>query len=109
LQRQPDHIQCLFGKANALALLGRLDEAKAGYRKALLVQPTFPEAHRNLGILELQRGELAAAETSLRAALRLDPDEADAHGALAEVLRRRGLTEEAATHEAAARRLAQTR
>jgi tetratricopeptide (TPR) repeat protein len=109
LQRQPEHAQCLFGRANALALLGRLDEATAGYRKALSVQPAFPEAHRNLGLLQLQLGELAAAEASLRTGLSLAPDDRDAHLHLAEVLRRRGRMEEAATHQAAARRLAQTR
>jgi tetratricopeptide (TPR) repeat protein len=109
LRLQPEHAQCLFGLANALALLGRLDEAKAGYQKALSVQPAFPEPHRNLGLLQLQLGELAAAEASLRAGLSLAPDDRDAHLHLAEVLRRRGRTEEAATHEAAARRLAQTR
>ena len=67
------------------------------------------QAHRNLGFLELQLGELEAAEASLRAALKLAPDDRDAHGALAEVLRRRGRMEEAAMHEAAAGRPAQTR
>jgi len=105
LARDAADPEALYGAANALALLGRLEEAVALYRRALVVRPGFPEAHRNLGTVLLQRGELAAAEDSLRTAVRLAASDGEAHQRLAAALRARGREREAEPHEALARRL----
>jgi tetratricopeptide (TPR) repeat protein len=82
---------------NALARLGRLDEAFASYRRALEVDPAFAEAHNNLGQLLLERGRADDALISCRQALRIRPDFAPAHQNLGKALVRLGLFDEAAT------------
>lgn len=52
------------------------------------------EAHANLGVIELARGDLAAAEASFRRALAMRPSFDRVAVNLAEVLRRRGRDEE---------------
>ena len=65
-----------------LAALGRVEEAIASYREALLSSPDLPEAWLNLGILLAARGRTAEAEESLQEALRLRPGLPAANAAL---------------------------
>ncbi len=51
LQTEPKNRMALVSKAASLRGLGRLNEAEAGYQKALAIDPTFVPAHYNLGIL----------------------------------------------------------
>jgi tetratricopeptide (TPR) repeat protein len=81
---------------NALARLGRLDEAFASYRCALDADPEFAEAHNNLGELLLERGRIEEALASCREALRIRPDLARAHQNLGKVLVRLARYDEAA-------------
>jgi HEAT repeat protein len=65
----------------------------AAYRElvaAELVDADRPEAHLNLGLLELRRRRPAAAETEYRTALRLDPGFVPAMANLADLDRMRG-------------------
>lgn len=71
--------------------LGRTADAVAALREALNRDPELPEAHNNLGILEL-------SEASFREAIRIKPDYADAHGNLANLLSGAGRFAEA-SHE----------
>jgi tetratricopeptide (TPR) repeat protein len=80
---------------NALGRLGRLDEAVANYRRALLLSPEFPEAHNNLGhaLLDLRLPDAAAL--SLRRAIALKAGYAEAHDNLGSALLELGRPDEA--------------
>jgi len=55
----------------ALQSQGRLSEAAASYRLAVLLAPDFVEAHNNLGIALTEAGDAAGAITALSRALAL--------------------------------------
>jgi Tfp pilus assembly protein PilF len=63
---------------------------------AELVDADRPEAHLNLGLLELRRRQPAAAETEYRTALRLDPGFVPAMANLADLDRMRGQDQQGA-------------
>ena len=71
---------------NALAGLGRLNEAEASYRRAFAADANYAEAHNNLGNVLKDLGRLDEAESSYRRAIALRPDFAEAHGNLGDVL-----------------------
>jgi len=64
---------------NEFARLGRLDDALAAYRCALLLSPDFAEAHNNLGHALLDLGRFDDAAASCRRAVDLKPRYAEAH------------------------------
>jgi len=96
VQCAPEDAAAHLNLGNALARLGRLDEAFGSYRRALEVDPAFAEAHNNLGELLLERGRAGEALLSCQQALRLRPDLAQAHQNLGTVLVRLARFEEAA-------------
>lgn len=65
---------------------GRLDEAAAAYRKALLAHPDSARAWVNLGNCEARRGRRDEAETAYREALAIAPEHRDALNNLAWLL-----------------------
>jgi len=71
---------------NAFGRLGRLDDAMANYRHALVLSPAFAEAHNNLGhaLLDLRQPDAAAA--SFRRAIELRAGYAEAHDNLGSAL-----------------------
>ena len=69
---------------------GRLDEALARYREALICKPDLAEAHNNLGNVFRELGRLEEATVSFRDVLRIKPDFAEAHNNLAMLLLLRG-------------------
>jgi tetratricopeptide (TPR) repeat protein len=75
----PDDAGAHNNLGNAYGRLGRLDEAVANYRHALLLSPQFAEAHNNLGhaLLDLQLPNEAAL--SFRRAIELKAGYAEAH------------------------------
>lgn len=81
---------------NALARLGRYDDAAAHYGRALRLSPDFAEAHNNLGHALLDLGRLDAAVLSLRRAIELKPRYAEAHDNLGTALLELGRPDEAA-------------
>ena len=54
------------------------DQAIAGFRSVIAVDPKFADAHRNLGFALQVKGENAAAVESLRRYLEVKPDASDA-------------------------------
>jgi len=75
---------------NALGRRGRLEEAAASYRRALVLQPEFAEAYNNLGDLELELARFDEAAANCRRAIQLKPDYAEAHLNLGKALLRLG-------------------
>jgi Flp pilus assembly protein TadD len=74
--RVPHHQEALkFAQASALHQDGRLADAKAAYEAILAVNPRHVEALNQLGILQLQLGDAAAALTVLDLSLRINPDQ----------------------------------
>jgi tetratricopeptide (TPR) repeat protein len=72
----------------------RVDEVLDEYRTSLLVDADRAVAHLNLGVLALDRGELATAEGEYRLALQQDPTFAAAAVNLSDLLRGTGRDEE---------------
>src|SRR4051794_9391476 len=63
-----------IGLGWALQQMRRLDEAREEFRRAAALEPAAPAAPLSLGLLEMERGDFAAAEVAFREALRLSPD-----------------------------------
>ncbi|HEY3176131.1 MAG TPA: tetratricopeptide repeat protein [Candidatus Polarisedimenticolia bacterium] len=88
----------------ALKQSGRLDEAVAAQRRALAIAPRFADAHAELGLAHLVRGEPAPAEEELSEALRLRPGDWRARSNLALIYANTGRLEAAIdAYELAAR------
>ncbi len=84
-----------MGVANALAALGRFDEAMAEFEAISAGWPDFPFAHIRQGALLEERGDLEGALSAYREAVRIAPDNANTHFTLAYALRRAGQRDEA--------------
>jgi hypothetical protein len=80
---------------NALLEQGRLDEAAAWCRRAIILKPDQPDAYVSLGTAYKEQGRLSEAVSCFRTALDLDPDFAGAHNNLSNVLRDQGHLDEA--------------
>lgn len=81
--------------ANAQVRLGKTDDARASFQKAIALDPTYAEAHNNYGRLLLELGEVDDALRETRTALRLLPGLALAHHNLGAILARKGEHSEA--------------
>ncbi|UCV08903.1 tetratricopeptide repeat protein [Dechloromonas denitrificans] len=75
---------------NALKDAGRLGEAEASYRQALVLKAGDPVTHYNLGVVLQEQGHWAEAEAAYRQAVLLRPDFAQAHYNLGTVLEDQG-------------------
>ncbi len=92
----PDEAAWHFNLAVADHRSGKLEEAIAGYRRALESDSDDPDAHSNLGSALLARGDTDTAAEHFRAALAASPDHADAHFNLGLALAADGRMREAA-------------
>ena len=72
-----------------------MDEAIAQYQKALEINPNDAEAHYNLGIALLQKGQVDEAMVQFQKALEINPNYAEAHNNLGLVLFQKGQVDEA--------------
>lgn len=90
LTREDDEADEHVRRANTFREQGRVDEAIAAYRRALLLAPDLTEAHVNLGSALAQQGEIAQAIASTRRAIALDPTLAAAQFNLGVFSHRRG-------------------
>jgi len=81
----------------AYAHAGRLDEALGAFEAMLEIDPTSGLAHQNIGVIKLQRNDVAGAEASLTRALEIDPALPGAYTALGVVLKRTNRPDEAIT------------
>jgi tetratricopeptide (TPR) repeat protein len=88
-----DRFQDRIAAAKKAADAGRLDEARDAYVAAIALSPDLAFLYRDLGLVEVRRKDLAAAERSLQKAAALDPADARALTALADVLEERGNVE----------------
>lgn len=75
--------------------MDRMDEALAAIDKSLELEPEVPESWRQLGVLQLQLGDLEGAEQSLIKALELDPENAEFSILLVDILSEQGKVSQA--------------
>jgi len=73
----------IYDEAKRLHDLGRLEEAGRLYEETLKTDPGHVEALNNLGVICLQRKDLASAQENFLKAIRLRPQSADPHYNLA--------------------------
>lgn len=66
-------------RGNAHVAEGALDAAAACYRDAIAIDPSYAEAHNNLGVVLMKQGRLDDAAGSFRQALNIKPGLARAH------------------------------
>jgi tetratricopeptide (TPR) repeat protein len=72
LKTTPSHVLTLVSKGNALAWLGRIDEAEICYQRVLTIQPKNAYALAELGLLHYNRGHDREAEQLFHEALKQD-------------------------------------
>jgi protein O-mannosyl-transferase len=77
---------------------GRIDEAIVELRRAVELQPTFPDARFSLGNAFRLKGDVERALAEYERTLRLDPHHAGTHNNLAVILDDRGDTAAAVPH-----------
>ena len=70
--------------------LGKLEEAEVSTRKAIQLNPDFPNAHSNLGGILKDLGKLEEAEVSTRKAIQLNPNLEIAYSNLGGIYKDRG-------------------
>ncbi len=85
-----------FNLGNALQAQGKLDQAVAGYQKALALKLDFAEVHYNLGLALQTQGRLEGAIASYQQALFLNPAYVKAHFNLAIAFQAQGNLDAAA-------------
>jgi len=93
-----DQVRKLFLAAVSSQGGGHFAEAVALYNQVLLLDPSLPEAHSNLGAALAHLGRIDEAKSSLRRAISLRPDYPEAYGNLGLALKRSGRLEEAEWH-----------
>lgn len=84
-----------FNQGNILKLQGRLSEAIAYFKNALVLQPNSIESATNLAVTLHQTGDLAEAATYYQRAIEIDPNCAQAQNNLGILLQDRGNIAEA--------------
>jgi tetratricopeptide (TPR) repeat protein len=92
---RPDAAAFHCNLADALRSLGRFSDAETSCRRALELQPEYPEALHNLGVILFKQWKYAEAEESYRRALALRPGTALTAAALADAMREQGRVAEA--------------
>ena len=74
-----------FNYGYALDRVGRLDDAIDIYTRAIRLNPTFIEAHHNVGLLRMQKSEFDVAIQNFEEVLRLFPQHVTANLHLAKI------------------------
>jgi tetratricopeptide (TPR) repeat protein len=85
---------------------GRLDDAVAGYRAALALDPALAIAWNGLAMVLERQNDLDGAIEAAQRLAELDPDDALAHTSLSRFYQRKGWIERAETEKALATKLA---
>jgi tetratricopeptide (TPR) repeat protein len=86
----------IFGIINFVSnILRHLDLAIETYRRAIALQPIFPDAYCNLANALKEKGLVSEAEEAYNKALQLCPNHADSQNNLANIKREQGKIEEA--------------
>jgi tetratricopeptide (TPR) repeat protein len=94
----PDAPKVFYYLALAQKNLGDSKAAIKNYEKASALDPALMDAHINLGLMLLEKGDLARAESELRIYLENSPDASDAHFNYALVQEALGNLEKATAH-----------
>jgi tetratricopeptide (TPR) repeat protein len=100
------HARALQKDAFQHFVAGRLDEAVAGYRGALEIDPQLAIAWNGLAMVLERQGDLDGAIAAAERLAELDPDDALAHTSLSRFYQRKGLIERAEDEKALAAKLA---
>ena len=90
LALKPDYDLALINMANSYRALGNDDAARAGYEQYLRVDPKNAYVHYQIGEIDLDRGDRAAAARRFGEALAIDPKVASARVALGVLAFNRG-------------------
>ena len=85
---------------------GRLDEAAAGYRAALALDPNLAIAWNGLAMVLERKNDLDGAIAAAERLAALEPDDALAHTSLSRFYQRKGLIQRAEDEKALATQLA---
>ena len=73
LRQQPDNIRVMFLTALALQNNGQPEQAARYYRQIITMNPSLPEPHNNLAMIEMTRGNHDQAANLLIASLQTHP------------------------------------
>ena len=88
---------------------GRINEAVAGYRRALELDPELAIAWNGLAMTLERAGDLDGAIAAARRLIELEPDEALGHTSLSRFYQQKGMIPEAEDEKAIAMKLAMTK
>ncbi|HEY9646825.1 MAG TPA: CHAT domain-containing protein, partial [Chroococcidiopsis sp.] len=92
----------LVRQGNQFRQAGQLSQAAAAYRAAIQLEPDYPPAHNNLGLILYELGDYDGAIAAFNRVLELNPLLVPAYGSIITVLTRQGFTDRAlATYERA--------
>jgi putative PEP-CTERM system TPR-repeat lipoprotein len=86
LKRDPNNVEAMVLKANALAGLKDIEGAVAAFEKAVEINPKRSGTYSELGALRMTTGDRAAAEAAFKKAIEVDPGSASAHLAYSNLL-----------------------
>jgi Flp pilus assembly protein TadD len=98
--------RAVYKQAFDAFVAGRVDEAVAGYRRAVAEDPALAIAWNGLAMALAQQGDLDGAIEAGRRLVELEPDEALGHTSLSIFYQRKGMIREAEDEKATATRLA---
>lgn len=90
----PGHVKSWYSLAHLMMLQRRHARAEECYVRTLALDPHYPGARNDLGVVLAEQGKLDAAIDQFALAAQSDPDSADVRGNLGAALVRAGRTEE---------------
>ena len=93
-----DDSQAYYSLALAVKVIGDTSEEVDALHKAISLNPSYYDAHMELGAVLGSQGKLEEAVAQFSEALRIKPDSAEAHNNLGNVLADHGRASEAAGH-----------
>jgi tetratricopeptide (TPR) repeat protein len=94
-EKYPVNARAHNNLGQALFRAGDIDAAVTRYRRALALQPRYPETHYNLGVALARQGHFASAIEHYETALRIEPDYPEALNNLGNALVQSGRVDEA--------------
>lgn len=86
LKRDPNNVEAMVLKANALAGLKDIEGALATFEKAVELNPQRSGTYSEIGALRMTTGDRAEAEAAFKKAIEVDPNSASAHLAYSNLL-----------------------
>jgi tetratricopeptide (TPR) repeat protein len=80
IQLNPKYSTAYFSRACTYEQLGKFDLAGKDYTQAIAIEPKFPEAYTNLGLIKLERfNDIQGALADYNQAIAIDPQYSDAY------------------------------